>query len=1172
MAHQAAEKLYILGDISIGLLARVYNILEFQKPPVLSDPQLDPYLKKLEKGFPFMPENTAKATPGSDLFGDRAMEIVTGLTDYYNTFKDIMNFREEAWKLLRELSDELKPLEFKTAPDILTYYMDLFTRYVQLHVLISRVSERRLMLACYAKAYHHTAGNTEPKFTQIATFIEANAIPQKFLRAECEPLAKRLAETLGGLTMNILPWGSLSGFSSKKVFNLLEESKLELPNDADPLAILSLHRMQEWVVWGFFACPSAIINENSVNLLCDILKDNFLMPVYRDQVLNMHEEFVPIFDKNIVWVKKEKGAFKITKHKKAFKTATENLDAMKKAHEDMRVYLSHEVELLVELFQEFPSLLAPRIQLVFAAAHMLVFELEWFFRHLHQYKDATLNLPKKKDSPLNDSMVAGMFSLVHELNDLVIKHKRTIQQYYLKFMAGLDHEMGKTALDSFRETGRGSKLVNELLALILDHCSTAQIDGSFHHIRLNWYRVSAATANLSANCHDGQVANISSIFGKIALHTRNVDCVESQLNLQCSLKNLFWYRDDISPFLHSLVDSHQIGQGRHLLSIVRMLESTLYNVHRLCPEEQKPIGKASSDLANAWLRKIVAACEILVKAIAKERGALRLQTSESEVIPKLQSEQQTALPGRESYYPRTALERANIAKSVLGEICYSIFHTDVINVYNAQFVPREYLYDSMQLNVRATLRNFVKASNQTVIQRPSIVLTRLRDLMYAYQVVEEHLNINMSDIFRDVLLSEFSDEAIESEGTEEKSTETKAAPEPTPKDNTAIQIISNWYANWFASDLGARHICYSPTVQAFIAPNNTNNSDVDAEQYTNPVELQALCTLLGPNGLRVLDGKLLAVVAHHVGEIKKIIQANQTQLVQLEAQFTERPIWIGVRDNVVKMDELVTASAIVGSILRFRMLVRKALGVVMQQQVPSIYEVVRNTYTKIHIFKRGEPDFAPLDGLASDVGIYSLEADHALRIALQRHKTQPVDANVWYLVPEAFGMAMTSKRWREAKYNVVVAGHNNNVHCAVETIRALICSFSRLLLPNEQTVDPDTRIQAQYERFLLCASYSTLHMRALQKENDLALQHVMVFIEQFITGSEGRLTLSMLERCYPYTMLRTNYIQLYEKQTKTAYSGGEKMEEDDEEKKTKPEAATESKAPPATAPEKKDPK
>jgi len=328
-----------------------------------------------------------------------------------------------------------------------------------------------------------------------------------------------------------------------------------------------------------------------------------------------------------------------------------------------------------------------------------------------------------------------------------------------------------------------------------------------------------------------------------------------------------------------------------------------------------------------------------------------------------------------------------------------------------------------------------------------------------------------------------------------------------------------------------------------------------------------------------MDKALLNAISTQVGDIKKIIQANASQFSQLESSFTERPTWTQVRDAAQKMDEMVTAASILGCIVRFRMLLRKALGVVLQQQVPCIYEVVKNSFNKVHNFKRGDPDFSTLDVLANDVGIYSLECDHALRTTLQRHKTQTSDSAIWNLVPEAFGMAMTCKRWRAAQYNVVVAGHNNNVHCVAESIRALVCSFSRLLLPSEQNVDADARIQAQYERFLLCASYSTLHMRALQKDGD-ALPHVMVFLEQFITGSEGRLTLSMLERCYPYTMLRTNYIQLYEKQTKTAYSGsGGGQDEDDEEKKTKPEAAAATTAEPkaddkAKAPtaEKKDPK
>lgn len=50
------------------------------------------------------------------------------------------------------------------------------------------------------------------------------------------------------------------------------------------------------------------------------------------------------------------------------------------------------------------------------------------------------------------------------------------------------------------------------------------------------------------------------------------------------------------------------------------------------------------------------------------------------------------------------------------------------------------------------------------------------------------------------------------------------------------------------------------------------------------------------------------------------------------------------------------------------------------------------------------------------------------------------------------------------------------------------------------------------------------------------LQNMMIFLEQFIQESGGRLQPSALEDCFPFTMLRTNYIQLYEKQTPHSYA------------------------------------
>jgi hypothetical protein len=41
----------------------------------------------------------------------------------------------------------------------------------------------------------------------------------------------------------------------------------------------------------------------------------------------------------------------------------------------------------------------------------------------------------------------------------------------------------------------------------------------------------------------------------------------------------------------------------------------------------------------------------------------------------------------------------------------------------------------------------------------------------------------------------------------------------------------------------------------------------------------------------------------------------------------------------------------------------------------------------------------------------------------------------------------------------------------------------------------------------------------------------MLFLEQFILASGGRLTLSVLEECFPFTLVRTKYIQVYQQQS-----------------------------------------
>lgn len=52
------------------------------------------------------------------------------------------------------------------------------------------------------------------------------------------------------------------------------------------------------------------------------------------------------------------------------------------------------------------------------------------------------------------------------------------------------------------------------------------------------------------------------------------------------------------------------------------------------------------------------------------------------------------------------------------------------------------------------------------------------------------------------------------------------------------------------------------------------------------------------------------------------------------------------------------------------------------------------------------------------------------------------------------------------------------------------------------------------------------------------LPNVMTFIEQFVTLSNGRLSLGQLEEYFPFTLLRSNYIRLTLQQTTAANRSG----------------------------------
>lgn len=145
--------------------------------------------------------------------------------------------------------------------------------------------------------------------------------------------------------------------------------------------------------------------------------------------------------------------------------------------------------------------------------------------------------------------------------------------------------------------------------------------------------------------------------------------------------------------------------------------------------------------------------------------------------------------------------------------------------------------------------------------------------------------------------------------------------------------------------------------------------------------------------------------------------------------------------------------------------------------------------------------------------------------------------NMYALLPELFGLMYLSSRWRHALFSIEIEGHLNNNHCMALAIRQILVQLNRI--PVKEGIAPlevERRISADLERFVKSSAFSILHMKAVnQREREPSLhyplQSIMVFLEMAIVQFAGRVEMAALESCFPFTVLRTTFIQQYEKQT-----------------------------------------
>ena len=82
-----------------------------------------------------------------------------------------------------------------------------------------------------------------------------------------------------------------------QILNPLQSpSTLALPvNDRKYDTLLFTEKYHTWTVYGFLLCPSALADPAMMTFLRKVLEDSFVVPLYRDEMIYVHERFEELF-------------------------------------------------------------------------------------------------------------------------------------------------------------------------------------------------------------------------------------------------------------------------------------------------------------------------------------------------------------------------------------------------------------------------------------------------------------------------------------------------------------------------------------------------------------------------------------------------------------------------------------------------------------------------------------------------------------------------------------------------------------------------------------------------------------------------------------------------------------------------------------------------------------
>nr|XP_054520180.1 nck-associated protein 1-like isoform X3 [Pan troglodytes] len=1090
--HKLAEKLTILNDRGQGVLIRMYNIKKTcsdpkSKPPFLLEKSMEPSLKYINKKFPNIDVRNSTQHLGP-VHREKA-EIIRFLTNYYQSFVDVMEFRDHVYELLNTIDACQCHFDINLNFDFTRSYLDLIVTYTSVILLLSRIEDRRILIGMYNCAHEMLHGHGDPSFARLGQMVLEYDHPLKKLTEEFGPHTKAVSGAL--LSLHFLFVRRNQGaeqWRSAQLLSLISNPPAMInPANSDTMACeyLSVEVMERWIIIGFLLCHGCLNSNSQCQKLWKLcLQGSLYITLIREDVLQVHKVTEDLFSSL------KGGQF----------------------HCQRRQFLRMAVKELETVLADEPGLLGPKALFAFMALSFIRDEVTWLVRH-------TENVTKTKTpEDYADSSIAELLFLLEGIRSLVRRHIKVIQQYHLQYLARFDALVLSDIIQNLSVCPEEESIIMSSFVSILSSLNLKQVDNGekfeFSGLRLDWFRLQAYTSVAKAPLHLHENPDLAKVMNLIVFHSRMLDSVEKLLVETSDLSTFcFHLRIFEKMFAMTLEEPTML---RYAIAFPLICAHFVHCTHEMCPEEYPHLKNHGLHHCNSFLEELAKQTSNCVLEICAEQRNLSEQllpkhcatTISKAKNKKTRKQRQTPRkgeperdkPGAESHRKnRSIVTNMDKLHLNLTELALTMNHVYSFSVFEHTIFPSEYLSSHLEarLNRAIVWLAGYNATTQEIV-RPSELLAGVKAYIGFIQSLAQFLGADASRVIRNALLQQTQ-----------------------PLDSCGEQTITTLYTNWYLESLlrqaSSGTIILSPAMQAFVSLPREGEQNFSAEEFSDISEMRALAELLGPYGMKFLSENLMWHVTSQIVELKKLVVENMDILVQIRSNFSKPDLMASLLPQLTGAENVLKRMTIIGVILSFRAMAQEGLREVFSSHCPFLMgpiECLKEFVTPDTDIKVTLSIFE----LASAAGV-ACDIDPALVAAIANLKADTSSPEEEYkvacllLIFLAVSLPLLATD-PSSFYSIEKDGYNNNIHCLTKAIIQVSAALFTLYNKN---------IETHLKEFLVVASVSLLQLGQETDKLKTRNRESISLLMRLVVEESSFLTLDMLESCFPYVLLRNAY-------------------------------------------------